>query len=164
VTGRAAGELHSFPPRGTLALKPEGPTMSTARFALCLLLTATPAVAQDKPVSAVTPDGRHTAVAAGATIGVFDVATGKEIMAIKGHTSAVTALTFSPDGKMLVSGGKDKTVRVFDAATGKALIQLNGHAGAVTSVAFSTDGKAIVTKDDEGKTLKWDPATGKRVE
>jgi WD40 repeat protein len=43
-----------------------------------------------------------------------DLTTGKELARWKAHDSAVTALTFSPDGKLLVSGADDGAVRVWD--------------------------------------------------
>ena len=54
-------------------------------------------------------------------------------------------MAFSPDGKRIVSGSRDKTVKVWDAATGQETLTLKGHTGSVSSVAFSPDGKRIVS-------------------
>ncbi|NJR76592.1 MAG: hypothetical protein HC773_29630, partial [Scytonema sp. CRU_2_7] len=35
----------------------------------------------------------------------------QKIRTFQGHTSEVFAVTFSPDGKTLVSGSKDKTIK-----------------------------------------------------
>ena len=37
---------------------------------------------------------------------------------LEGHTSYVTSVAYSPDGKHIVSGSLDKTVRVWDSNTG----------------------------------------------
>jgi NACHT domain/WD domain, G-beta repeat len=68
------------------------------------------------------------------------------LQTLEGHTVAVTSVAFSPDGKQIVSGSRDKTVRRWDAATGQQLLPaLEGHTDPVTSVAFSPDGKHIPT-------------------
>jgi WD40 repeat protein len=46
-------------------------------------------------------------------------------------------VAFSPDGKLAVSGGYDKTVRVWEVASGRELHCFSGHDGYVLSVAFA---------------------------
>jgi WD40 repeat protein len=48
-------------------------------------------------------------------------------------------VSFSPDGKRIVSGDSGNTVKVWDAETGKQTLTLKGHTGPVTSVSFSPD-------------------------
>ncbi|HKS27620.1 MAG TPA: WD40 repeat domain-containing protein [Pyrinomonadaceae bacterium] len=74
---------------------------------------------------------------------------------LRGHTAAVRAAVFSPDGKFVATSGWDKTARVWETATGKPVSVLSGHAGPVPYVAFSHDGQFIVTAGRDAKALVW---------
>src|SRR5262249_52397818 len=55
---------------------------------------------------------------------------------LRGHTSGVSCVAVSPDGKRIASGSWDKTVKLWDAATGQERLTLKGHPNGVISVAF----------------------------
>ena len=98
------------------------------------------------------------------TVKIWDSATGKELLSLKGHTDAViTSVAFSPDGQRLASGSEDKTVKIWDSATGKELFALKGHAGPVQSVAFSPDGQRLASGSGDETVKIWDSATGKEL-
>lgn len=61
-----------------------------------------------------TPDGRQVATANGKTVRVFDAASGKKLSEWEAHADDVTCLAFTPDGKKLVTGSKDKTAKVWE--------------------------------------------------
>ena len=42
---------------------------------------------------------------------------GQEALTLKGHSSVVTSVSFSPDGKRIVSGSADKTLKVWDISS-----------------------------------------------
>ena len=79
---------------------------------------------------------------------------------LTGHTSTVQSVAWSPDGKTLATGSRDKTVRLWDPATGKTLRTLTGSDDWVLSVAWSPDGKTLATATADGTALVWDVATG----
>jgi WD40 repeat protein len=92
-----------------------------------------------------------------------------------GHSGSINAAAFSPDGRLVVSGGDDPIAIVWEAATGRVIRRLVGHKSPVTAVAFSPDGRFILTgsgdSDETGETKEkpdntarlWDAATGKEL-
>ena len=81
---------------------------------------------------------------------------------LKGHQHWVNSVAFSPDGKTIVSGSRDKTIRLWDT-TGKPIGQpLKGHQAGVYSVAFSPDGKTIISGSSD-KTIRLWNTTGKPI-
>ena len=79
------------------------------------------------------------------TVRLWDAATGQELKTLSGHTDSVSALAYSPDGKVIASGSGDNTVRLWDAATGQELKTLSGHTDSVSALAYSPDGKVIAS-------------------
>ena len=76
---------------------------------------------------------------------------------ITGHTSGVRSVSFSGDGKRIVSGSLDRTVRVWDAVSGECVLgPLEGHTGWVRSVSFSGDDKRIVSGSGDRTVSVWD--------
>ncbi|NLS96725.1 MAG: protein kinase [Planctomycetaceae bacterium] len=65
-------------------------------------------------------------------------------LTLPGHTDAVRAVAFRPDGKYLASASTDKMVKVWDSQTGRLFKSLR-HTAVVTSVAFSPNGKFLAT-------------------
>ena len=79
-------------------------------------------------------------------------------MELKGRTSPVYSVAFSPDGTRIVTGGgefnKAGEVKVWER--GAALpLELKGHTNMVRNVSFSADGNRIVT-DGYDETKVWD--------
>jgi WD40 repeat protein len=72
-----------------------------------------------------------------------------------------TTLAFSPDGKILASGGGDNRIRLWDPDTGKELRALEGHQGYVNGIAFSADGKWLASRGEDKLLCLWDVASGK---
>jgi WD40 repeat protein len=83
-----------------------------------------------------------------------------EIKTIRGHSSRVLAVAFSPDGRRIVTASVDQTVRIWDTATGIEVATLSGHRASVQGAAFSPDGHRILTGSADQTARLWDAATG----
>jgi RNA polymerase sigma factor (sigma-70 family) len=116
---------------------------------------------------ALTADGKLLARGgADNAVDLWDVASGKKLHTLTGHTVPIMRLAFSPDGKTLASitgswlpNDVLGEVKLWDVATGKERVSLKGHPNRMLSVAFSPDGKTLATSSETVKL--WDVETGK---
>lgn len=129
---------------------------------------------------AFLPDGSMLAApTAGGAIGFWDVATGALLRELKGHTTPVHCVAFSPDGRSLASacGASDldavldTSIRLWDTATARERFQIDARPHAPVALCFSPDGKRLMSApfcangspsdfDMEHKIRVWDSATG----
>ncbi len=72
-----------------------------------------------------------------------------------GHAGNVLCIAFSPDGRLLASGGVDKTVRIWSTEDSSLLETYTEHTQPVRSVLFSADGRSLFTADASGLLLHW---------
>jgi WD40 repeat protein/tRNA A-37 threonylcarbamoyl transferase component Bud32 len=80
-----------------------------------------------------------------------------------GHTDAVIAVAWSPDGAHIASASADKTVQVYDAAKGSPVLIYTGHSGGVTGAGWSPDSSRIVSTGLDNTVQMWDASTGNRL-
>ncbi len=76
---------------------------------------------------------------------------------LAGHTAWVSAASFSPDGRRVVTASWDHTARVWDLSGPRPTATvLEGHTDRVLSAAFSPDGRRVVTASDDRTAQVWD--------
>ena len=78
---------------------------------------------------------------------------------LTGHTDAVDAVVFAPDGRTLAASG-DRTVLLWDVADPgrprRLGDPLTGHTDAVLGVAFAPDGHTLATASADKTVLLWE--------
>jgi dipeptidyl aminopeptidase/acylaminoacyl peptidase len=119
-TGR---KIHRFAQVGRcwrIAMSPDGKTLAASTYDNTYLfnmatgkLTHTLSNAFATTV-AFSPDGRVLAAGNDAAIVLWDAATARELIKLRGHTSRVNSVAFSPDSKRLASGSDDTTILIWD--------------------------------------------------
>ena len=97
------------------------------------------------------------------TVRLWEIVSGKEVRRFRGHDSPVLSVTFSPDGRQLLTGSSDRTARLWDRSTGRELRRFQGHSGSINAVAFSRDGRRICTGSMDRTARLWDATTGREI-
>ncbi|MYH81188.1 WD40 repeat domain-containing protein [Candidatus Poribacteria bacterium] len=130
----------------------------------------------DSWLTELSPDGRFLAITIpnwqdkDFSIQLWDGQTGERLHTLRGHKRSVTALTFSPDSKTLVSGDAYETIRVWDTESGNLQSTLRWRGRTAThALAFSPKGRFLTSGHDErirlwhytvGEVQHWDYAIG----
>jgi WD40 repeat protein len=86
------------------------------------------------------------------------------LLTLEGHSGAVWAVQFSPNGSKLASASRDEKVMVWNPSTGEHLHTLEGHLGAVNAVQFSPDGSKLASASHDKKVMVWDLNTNSQVQ
>nr|MDQ3330373.1 hypothetical protein [Planctomycetota bacterium] len=119
---------------------PNGAAATATVSARCDAFATCPTIPGiDQPIVAAAATGSDDA----GWLYLFDARTGERIRKLTGHTSAVTALSFSKDGRLLLSTSSDRTVNVWWLGD---LDQLIGQIGLLRglNVAPGDDGTLVV--------------------
>lgn len=81
-----------------------------------------------------------------------------------GHEDSVGNVTYTPDGKVIISGGLDQNIIFWDAETGKMIgVPLKSHHGKVFSMDLNPDGTLLATENEDDTIFIWDVATGNPI-
>jgi WD40 repeat protein len=91
-------------------------------------------------------------------IRLWDVASGRELGRLEGHSAGIHQLLFLPDGKTLASASYDQTIRLWDVtapANRREPRVLRGHKGSVFALALLTNKTTLVSGSVDGSVCLW---------
>jgi len=124
-----------------------------------------------------SPDGQTLAVGGlddlqnlKAAIWTFSTSTWGSLLKIPEYVN-ITAMTYSPNGRLLIGGGASRNVQVWRTSDGTSIFTLN-HAHQVLSAAVSPDNSTAATgtctstlneQCTEGSVWLWDLSTGRLI-
>ncbi len=169
-----------------VAFSPDGETLASGSYdGTVILWNVTGRESIGRPLSdngdvastvAFSPDGKtlasgscgkidSTDYCSQSEIILWDIPSGQPIgLPLTGHTSFITSVAFSPDGKTLASGSYDKTVILWHVTSLRPIGQpLRDHSDIVSSVAFSPDGKILASGSSDGTVILWDVASRRPI-
>lgn len=101
-----------------------------------------------------------------AILGIWDIARGEVERNIEVDSQVISTITFSPDGKFLVSGGSDSndgTCQLWDLGTGKEVAKSKCKKALGECLSFAPNGRRIAAMDNDGDVWIWE-AEGLRLE
>jgi WD40 repeat protein len=98
---------------------------------------------------------------------VWDVESGKTVLAIATELANVYAVIYSPDTSMIATGGykedSQEYLKIWDAETGKLLANLKGHANLVLCLAWTADGKTLISGSTDYSIRTWNATTWQQI-
>jgi len=111
-----------------------------------------------------SPDGSLLAASSGGNnitpqVNIWRLSDGKFIKTLKGHQGKIRSVSFSLDGRLLLSVGYDSLLYVWDVATGKALRRVKGSAPFLDAGFLPDDTEAFCSTGD-AKVKILDTRTG----
>jgi WD40 repeat protein len=76
------------------------------------------------------------------------------------HRGIVFGLAFSPDGRLLTTGGNDQLIHFWETGTTNKLATLQGHDSEIWSLDFSKDGQRLISSGKDGTAKLWSVKPG----
>ncbi|MCK6445788.1 MAG: protein kinase [Planctomycetes bacterium] len=92
-------------------------------------------------------------------IGIYEHASLSEVAYLTEHTSAISRVRFSPDGRTMISAAHDQTLRIWDVPSFTTRAVLHGHGDLVWDADIDALGKTLVSVGWDRTLRVWDVET-----
>ncbi|MDV2998651.1 MAG: Tol-Pal system protein TolB [Chroococcopsis gigantea SAG 12.99] len=112
----------------------------------------------DNSVNSLAYSADGTKIAVGLQYGqlvIKSLTDGREIKIKSAHEDTISALAFSKDGELLVTGSKDGTVKLWDGE-GREKKSIETNLFDITAIEFSADDRSIAIAYSDGTVKVWD--------
>jgi WD40 repeat protein len=100
-------------------------------------------------------DGR-LAWGAAQQLNIVRPGTGEPVRSWCGSSGGLSAITFSPDNRLLLTGTDSGLCSLHDISDAEARVALDWGIGPIHSVAFSPDGLTCAAGGEKGQVVLWD--------
>lgn len=74
---------------------------------------------------------------------------------LEGHYNSVLSATYSPDGKYIASGSKDRTIKIWEFKKGNCLQTLKDHEDFSIFASFNPNGEEIISTSFDQTIRVW---------
>ena len=146
----------------SMAFSPDGNLLATGSFREIKLWerVATAPTAKFEPGAPIlsTTTSAEDALAAltlnNNTVRLFNLQNGQPGATLTGHTAAIKATAFSPDGKVIATGSDDGTLRTWNSENGQLIAQMPVPSP-VTSLVMNKDGTQLIAGHADNAIRIW---------
>jgi WD40 repeat protein len=91
----------------------------------------------------------------GHTVCSFPLLSHFQLIALSTYKDTIVSISFSHDGRWVLTSSLDRTSRIWEATTGAWVCTLTGHSSYVWASDFSPIGHHLVTGGGDGRIMLW---------
>jgi WD40 repeat protein/serine/threonine protein kinase len=110
-----------------------------------------------------SPDGTVLAASCGGTILLWSTKTWLELREINAHENQILLLSFTPDGRHLISAAYNQPLKIWDITSGQMMGQPVTAEQPVSCFQISPNGKSLATGSQSGVVRLWDALSGMAI-
>jgi WD40 repeat protein len=118
---------------------------------------------KDISIHSITLNRNDSRIAFGDKSGniiILDPNAGRVISKVRGHSSRVLDIEYSPDNTQIATSSMDGTIKIWNARDlNETPVVITAHEEWVFAIAFSPDGRSIVSSSENGEIYFWSTRT-----
>ena len=97
------------------------------------------------------------------TARIWEVATGQEIVVLRGHSAEVTDVEFSPEGDHILTASWDGSIRTWEVISGSPLFVMRGPTNPVRRASFDRGGLRVLSSSTDNTIRIWSAIDGEQL-